>query len=503
MSTPEIQDLKNAIDTAWLIVTGAGVFLMQAGFALVEAGSMRSKNVVGVLMKNFTDAAIGALVYYLWGYAFCFGASKNHENNFIGNTKFAIKELENTPKEFAMWFFQFTFCATAATIVSGACAERVKFSVYLLFSAFMTGWIYPVVVHSAWSTEGWLSPLNDGSLVSKVGPSKHGVIDFAGSGVVHLVGGTASLIGSWMIGPRLGRFRSDGTPAEGFQGHSAHMTTLGTFMLFFSWYSFNCGSTLGMTGGLYQTAARAAMTTTICGMVAPLTCLTVGWLASGRTKLTLSHCMNGALGGLVAITAGCAVVPAWAAVVIGIVSGLCTFGGPYLMLNVFKIDDPVDASTVHGINGILGVLAPGFFASEEAVSLVYGFSRDYAGVFMGGDGHQLGYQLLFIVWVTGWTMAWTAIAFLALKFTLGLRADAADEARGLDITSYGGLGYDTLVTEAEVKFMRTQIRELQAKCGITPKEFAFSMTNLPDFDEAPKDEHNPLEQIVDSAPGQQ
>jgi ammonium transporter, Amt family len=407
-------------------------------------------------------------VYYLWGFAFCFGVHSAAPNNFIGDANFAIKDLNNNPQDYAYWFFQFTFCATAATIVSGACAERVKFGVYMVFSVFMTGWIYPIVVHSAWSQEGWLSPFNPGTTVSKVGPGFRGVYDFAGSGVVHMVGGFAALVSSKILGPRIGRFDEQGNPNGGFRGHSAYLTTLGTFILFFSWYSFNCGSTLKLTDGAYNVAARAAMSTTICPLVASLVTLTIGYHQSGdETKcFKLSHCLNGCIGGLVAITAGCALVQPWAAVIVGVLSGCVTYAGSYAMLHIFQVDDAVDAFTVHGLNGVLGVLVPGFFAAEEAVVAAYGLSahvdnRDYAGVFMGGDGHQLGYQALFIVWVIGWTVSWTTIVFLALRHTVGLRVSAELERLGLDYSDYGGLGYDTTLTAQELQEVRDSLNEIE------------------------------------------
>lgn len=254
-----VANIASALDLGWLITMGLLVFLMQAGFAMVEAGAISSKHVVSVLVKNFTDMCFGGIVWYLWGFAFALGKHNQYPNNFIGNGNFALNDVSSTDwTAYATWFFQYTFCATSATIVSGAVAGRVNFKAYLLFTVFMTGWIYPIILHSAWSTEGWLSPTNAG-ITSKVGIAGRGVYDFAGSGVVHLTGGTAAFVGAWIVGPRTERVDENGK-FRVMSGHSMSLSTVGCFMLMTCWYAFNCGSTLGLTNGLGKVAARCAVT---------------------------------------------------------------------------------------------------------------------------------------------------------------------------------------------------------------------------------------------------
>ena len=437
-------NINAMIDLGWLVLTGSIVFFMQLGFALCEAGSMRSKNTAAVLLKNVIDFCVGAILWYFFGYAFAYGKSEN-PNNFIGDARFALKDAPTA--EYATWFFQFTFCATAATIVSGAVGERIKFTAYLVYTCFITGFIYPVVLHAAWSDVGWISPFNPGT-TRKVGDPMHGVIDFAGSGVVHLVGGIAALVGCISVGPRRGRFDEKTGEPKNMPGHSATLSCIGTLILFFAWYSFNCGSTLKLSGNGGELAARAAMTTTIAGCLAGVSGLLVSAIASRFTVWDISVTLNSIIFGLVAVTAGCTVFDPWGAFIVGTLSGPLYFGFSTLLLKL-KIDDPTDASAIHGGGGIFGLLFPGFLAMPKPIMESYAFEPRYAGVFCGGSGIQLGYQLLFLVFVICWSGALTGLLFFVITKTIGVRVSPADEDRGMDVhhTSHG-FAYDYLEMQA-------------------------------------------------------
>ncbi|CUG11576.1 ammonium transporter, putative [Bodo saltans] len=453
----QYNDLKHAVDTAWLIQCGIGVFFMQAGFALVEGGNMRTKNIVGVLLKNVIDVAVAAIVFYLWGYGFAFGTSDD-PNSFIGTGYFGLKGMEENQVSYAHFFFQFVFCATSTTIVSGACAERVDFGVYLTFSGFVAGWIYPIVVHSIWSTHGWLSAMNDKTMTGGVGAPFRGAYDIAGSGVVHIVGGVCALAACISLGPRSGRFLI-GEVNERFPSRNAHMSTLGTFILFFAWFFFNSGSTLALSNGSYLAAARCVTTTLLGGMSGAISCTLCGYLRSGRKTLSLQDGLNGTLGGLVAITAGCGLVPPWAAIISGILSGAVTrFGGEFILYTL-KADDPVDAFAVHALNGMLGVLIPGFFASKESIAQVYGILDErFAGVFMGGDGHQLAYQILELVWITVWSAFWSIAVFFGMKKFGGLRIPEEVELAGADIERHEGMMYERTWSTRDVFQMKEDMK---------------------------------------------
>jgi ammonium transporter, Amt family len=457
----QYNDLKNAVDTAWLIQCGIGVFFMQAGFALVEGGNMRTKNIVGVLLKNVIDVAVAAIVFYLWGYGFAFGASDT-PNSFIGTGTFALKGMNDDPIRYAQFFFQFVFCATSTTIVSGACAERVDFGVYLTFSGFVAGWIYPIVVHSIWSQHGWLSVINEKTVTGGVGAPHRGAYDIAGSGVVHIVGGVCALAACVSLGPRSGRFLI-GEVNERFPSRNAHMSTLGTFVLFFAWFFFNAGSTLALSNGSYLAAARCVATTLLGGMSGALSCTLVGYLRTNRKTLSLQDALNGTLGGLVAITAGCGLVPPWASIISGILSGLVTRFGSEFVLYTLKADDPVDAFAVHALNGMLGVLIPGFFATEESIAQVYGiFDVRFAGVFMGGDGQQLAYQILELVWITAWSAFWSVTVFFGMKKIGGLRIPEEVELAGADIERHEGIMYERTWSTREVFQIKQDMKAFRA-----------------------------------------
>ena len=421
-----VDDLTSALDISWLLVTAFLVFFMQAGFALVEAGFTRSKNTTNILMKNVLDACVGGIVFYMFGFGLAFGVSGESANGVFGDGNFFLKDFDS----YAFWIFQFAFAATAATIVSGCMAERTKFSAYLAYSAFISALIYPIVVHWAWSSDGWMSAFNEDKFMA------NGYIDFAGSGVVHTVGGTAGLMGAILVGPRLGKFRKDGSVGI-IPGHNIGMACLGMFILWFGWYGFNPGSTLALSGGFADVAARVAVTTTLAACAGAVTANILSKVLTG--KWDMGFVINGALGGLVAITAPCATVQPWAAIIIGGVAAIVVIACVKL-LDALKIDDPVGAAPVHMGAGIWGVLSVGLFTDPQLLGSAYGSTTDY-GLFLGGGVNQLAAQAIGIAAIVAWTAVTAGLLFSIIKMTIGLRVDEHEELEGLDIGEHGMSAY--------------------------------------------------------------
>jgi Amt family ammonium transporter len=426
--TPEelqtgLDDLAGALDLGWLLIAATLVLFMQAGFALVESGFVRSKNVTNILMKNVLDACLGGMIYFAIGWGLAYGSDGN---SFMGVGNWFLTDFS----DYGSWFFQFVFAATAATIVSGAMAERTKFSAYLVYTVFITGLIYPIVTHWIWDGNGFLTAFTDDPM------NGVGMVDFAGSTVVHSVGGWAALVGAMVVGARKGRFGKDGTGSV-LPGHSLPLGVLGVFVLWVGWYGFNAGSTLGLSGGLAEIAARVAMTTTLAATAGGATAMFVSWAQHGKSDLSLT--LNGILGGLVAITAGCATLEPWAAVVAGIVAGFIIVYGVAL-LDVLKIDDPVGAVPVHLMNGIWGTLAVGLLSSEALMDNAYGVTSTY-GILLGGGSDLFMTQIVGIVAVGAWTVLVSAILFLGIKYTIGIRVSEAEEDAGLDVYEHGMEAY--------------------------------------------------------------
>jgi len=445
----EVTTFKSELDTFYLMWAGALVFLMQAGFATLSAGSIRSKNVKNILLKNLLDACIGAFAFYLLGFGFAYDSDSN-TNGFIGAGKsnFALSGSDydhatNNGTGWITFFFQFTFAAAAATIVSGAVAERCQLAAYLIYSFCITGFIYPVVVHWVWDSAGFLSAFNKDS--DKV--ILTGVIDFAGSGVVHMTGGFAALVGAKILGPRLGRFE---TPEE-FEGHSTPLQIIGTFLLWFGWYGFNPGSTL-MISGYGTTLARAAVTTTLSAALGGLTGLIIKRqlpsFLGGSGVYDVGHTCNSLLGALVGITAGCATVHPWAAVLIGIIAAF-VYHAASCMMRKLKIDDPLDAFAVHGACGVWGVLASGLFTAKEYSYAPHEESKNYldndgfdCGLFMTGTrGELFGAHIVALIIEIAWVTVLSTIMFSGLKLAGIFRVSAADEDMGLDNSKHGGSAY--------------------------------------------------------------
>lgn len=396
---------KIAINTVWTLMAAFLVFFMQAGFAMVETGLTRSKNAGNIIMKNLMDFSIGSIVFFLVGYAFMFGSDVG---GFIGFSGFFGQDSvdRGIPIE-AFIIFQTVFAATAATIVSGAMAERTKFSAYIIYSAVISIIIYPVVGHWIWGG-GWLSKL--------------GMIDFAGSTVVHSVGGWAALVGAAVIGPRVGKYNKNGKPNV-IPGHNITLAALGVFILWFGWFGFNAGSTLsGIDGGI----GRIAMTTNLAAAVGALTAMILTWVKFGKPDVSMS--LNGALAGLVAITAGCAAVSMVGALIIGLVAGFVVIFGVEFIEKILKIDDPVGAIGVHALNGAAGTLMVGLFAKE-------------GGLFYGGGFHLLGVQAIGVGAVAAWVIVTSFLLFKGIKATIGLRVSKEHEVGGLDLSEHGSEAY--------------------------------------------------------------
>ena len=425
-SDPALDDIIGAVDTAWLLIAAFLVFFMQAGFAMVEAGFVRAKNTTNILMKNILDASMGAIAFWAVGWGIAYGVTGESAPGLFGDGDFFLKGFD----DYASWIFQFAFAATAATIVSGALAERTKFTAYLVYSVFITAIIYPVVVHWAWDGNGWMTAFREDTFMA------NGYIDFAGSGVVHTVGGIAGLMGAIVVGPRLGKFGKDGS-INAIPGHNISIAVLGMFILWFGWYGFNPGSTLGLSGGFAEIAARVAVMTTLAAGAGAATMAIASKLLSG--KYDMGFVVNGALGGLVAITAPCATVEPWAAIVIGAIGALVVMAG-VRGLETLRIDDPVGAVSVHGFAGIWGVLSVGLFSDQDLLLNAYGYEENY-GLLLGGGAEQLAAQAVGIASIIAWTAVTAGVLFLAIRFTIGMRVPEEEELQGLDIGEHGGEAY--------------------------------------------------------------
>ena len=406
----------SAVNTIWVLLGAALVFFMQAGFAMVETGFTRAKNAGNIIMKNLMDFCIGTPLFWLFGFGIMFGDGK-----FIGAYKgiadstYASAAPDGVPF-FAFLIFQTVFCATAATIVSGAMAERTKFISYCIYSAIISLLVYPIEAHWIWGG-GWLAQL--------------GFVDFAGSTAIHMVGGLTALIGAAMVGPRIGKFSKDGKP-RAILGHSIPLGALGVFILWFGWYGFN-----GAAASDVNYLANIFLTTTIAPAVATVVTMIFTWLKNGKPDVSM--CLNASLAGLVAITAGCDVTDALGAIIIGSVAGLLVCFGVWFLDNVLRVDDPVGAVAVHMMNGIWGTIAVGLFATNSApgYSIADSKGNELVGLFYGGGFKLLGLQLTGFVSVAAWTVVTITIVFLVIKATLGLRVSEEEEIVGLDPTEHG------------------------------------------------------------------
>jgi len=399
----------------WMILCGAQVFLMQLGFANLESGTVSKRNVQNIIFKNIMDACLGSIIWYGFGYAVAWG-----EGSFLGiNSFFKVHYGDSTD-----WFFQWAFCVTASTIVSGAVAERMKLEAYFLYTIVITAFIYPVVVHWVWSGEGWASAFNP--------DAKNPIIDFAGSGVVHMVGGWSGLMGAYFAGPRTGRF-SDVQNTELFVTHSIPLQAFGTLLLWFGWYGFNCGSTVAVKGAM-STAALVAVTTTLAAAAGGLTTSMLGRTLSGKWNIGLA--CNGILAGLVSITAPCSVVAPGFAIIIGIIGGLLYYGFSYLMI-FLKIDDPLDAAAVHGFCGFWGVISVAIFTTKD-----YMMKAAYAREADQDLGTRLWNQFAVALTITVWTLALSGLMFFTASKLNILRTEEGAKKGGLDEPDFGQPAYE-------------------------------------------------------------
>lgn len=403
------EQLAVSLNTVWVLIAGFLVFIMHAGFTCVEVGFSQAKNSVNIIMKNIMTVSIGVLMYYLIGFALMFGQDSR---GFIGTSGFLL----SNPSQFdfgipieAFWFFQAVFAATCATIVSGAMAERTRFSAYLYFTILITAIVYPIVGHWVWGG-GWLSQL--------------GFVDFAGSTVVHGVGGVSALIGAWLVGPRVGKY--DGKTVNAILGHNIPLGAIGVLLLWFGWFGFNPGSTLS---GTTSDIAVIAVTTLLAGASAMISSMLFSWFRYGKPDVSLT--LNGCLAGLVAITAGTqAIDPVWS-VGVGLAAGILMIFSVEFFDKVARIDDPVGAISVHGICGGFGTLCVGLFARN-------------GGLFTGGGFHLLQVQALGFLSVTLFVGTMTFAIFSVIKTLVGLRLTDNEQNEGLDLGEHGTTAYSQL-----------------------------------------------------------
>jgi Amt family ammonium transporter len=411
-----VLDSTYLINSMWVLVAGILVFFMQGGFALLEAGLTRPKNTINILSKNIIDFGFATVAYAAVGFGLMYGTSFH---GLFGISQFGdpaqgLDVGALSPEIF--YFFQLVFAGAAATIVSGAMAERTKFVAYLFCSFIVTLIIYPIPGHWIWGG-GWLSNL--------------GFMDFAGSTAVHSVGAWAALAGAIMVGPRLGKYTKEGK-VRAIPAGNIFMATLGMFILWLGWYGFNPGSELGFDAVTFHTV----VTTTIAGGGGLLASIAVTWIRYGKPDLSMV--LNGILGGLVAITAGCPYYNIWVSFIVGVLGGIVVVFSVEFLDKKLKIDDPVGAISVHGTCGALGTLCIGLFASENT---------DARGLFYGGGFEQLGLQAVGVIAVFVWTFVLALIMFKILKHTIGLRVSEKDEIAGLDLTEHGAEAYPDFVTQ--------------------------------------------------------
>ena len=440
----DIDSILKTVDSEmfgiWFLIGAALVFWMQAGFAMVEAGFTRAKNAGNIIMKNLMDFCIGTVVFIIIGSSLLLGEDML---GFIGKPGFDLLTAYDG-FNFSSFVFNLVFCATTATIVSGAMAERTKFLSYCVYSAVISGLVYPIEAHWIWAPDGngWLA--------------QRGFHDFAGSCAIHMVGGIAALVGAKILGPRIGKFEKDKngkvTKVNAFPGHNIPLGALGVFILWFGWYGFNgaAATSIAQLGSIF-------LTTTVAPAVATVVCMVFTWVKYGKPDVSM--CLNASLAGLVAITASCDVTDCVGAIVIGAVAGLLVVFGVWLLDYKLHIDDPVGAVAVHMMNGIWGTIAVGLFATSSAPGcqdLLDSGSLAGEGLFYGGGFTQLGTQLLGFVTVGAWAAICMTVVFSIIKATIGLRASKEEEILGLDMTEHGlatsYAGFETSASELEINY---------------------------------------------------
>jgi Amt family ammonium transporter len=416
MSEDVLNSLQVTLDNVWILVAALLVLFMQAGFALVEAGLTRAKNVANVMMKNLMDLCFGALAFFAVGFAIAFGGGFEGIGRFVGGGGWFLGDGAFTYGNltpFTFFIFQVAFAATAATIVSGAMAERTQFKSYIAYSIVISALIYPIVVRWQWGG-GWLYQLST---------PFH---DFAGSSIVHLTGGVAAFAGTRALGPRIGKYGADGK-VNVIAGHSIPLVITGCFILLIGWFGFNPGSQLGAD----PVIGRIALATLLAGSAGAAVAMFTTWY---RGKPDVAMAGNGLLAGLVGVTAGCYAVTTIGAVIIGAISGLLVVGSVH-MFDKFKIDDPVGAISVHGVCGVFGTIAVGLFSNESSEGFIS------KGLFYGGGTDQLVSQIIGVLGIGAFVLVASTILFAVIKRTMGLRVSPEEELAGLDMFEHGSLGY--------------------------------------------------------------
>lgn len=404
----------SSVNTIWVLIGAALVFFMQAGFAMVETGFTRAKNAGNIIMKNLMDFCIGTPAFWLVGFGLMFGTGNGIIGSISGiasESNYGAGMLPDGVPFYAFLIFQTVFCATAATIVSGAMAERTKFSAYCIYSLIISLVIYPVSGHWIWGG-GWLAQM--------------GFHDFAGSCAVHMVGGVAALVGAKILGPRIGKYSKSGK-SKAIPGHNLTVGALGVFILWFAWFGFNGASTVSMEGDAIVSASKIFVTTNLSAAVATVTVMFITWILYKKPDVSMS--LNGSLAGLVAITAGCDTVSPASAAIIGILAGFVVVFGIEFIDKVCRIDDPVGAVGVHGMCGALGTLCVGLFSDGSGTA--------GKGLFTGGGFTQLGVQFIGFLATAAWVAVAMIVVFQVIKHTMGLRVSADEEIAGLDIREHG------------------------------------------------------------------
>ena len=427
----------------WFLMAAAMVFFMQAGFAMVEAGFTRAKNAANIIMKNLMDFCCGTVVFVLIGFTIM--CAEDYVLGFIGVPNLGIfTDFSNFP--FSDFVFNLVFCATAATIVSGSMAERTKFSAYIIYTVVISAVVYPIEAGWVWNENGWLAQM--------------GYVDFAGSSAIHMVGGITAFIGASFLGPRIGKYTTDPTTGKktsrAIPGHSLTLGALGCFILWFGWYGFNgaAAENLPQLGSIF-------LTTTLAAGIAAVATMTLTWVKNGKPDVSMT--LNGALGGLVGITAGTSNVDALGSLIIGAVAGvLIVFAVEFIDLKL-HVDDPVGAVAVHGVCGVWGTLAVGLFSTP--ISVGGDIISDATGLFYGGGARLLGIQALGVIAIAAWTIVTMSIAFALVNKLHGLRASAEDEIIGLDATEHG-------LASSYADFLPVANPDLLILSGGKPKEAA-------------------------------
>ena len=463
MANELLQAVDSEVFAIWFLIGAALVFFMQAGFAMVETGFTRAKNAANIIMKNLMDFCIGTPMFVLIGFGLFMGEDLC---GLIGKPGFDVFTAYES-FDWSNFVFNLVFCATAATIVSGAMAERTKFLSYCVYSGVISALVYPIEAHWIWGG-GWLAQL--------------GFHDFAGSCAIHMVGGIAALVGAKILGPRIGKFtkKSDGSiQPNAIPGHNLTLGALGCFILWFGWYGFN-GAACTSTGQL----ASVFVTTTIAPAVATVTCMIFTWIKYGKPDVSM--CLNASLAGLVGITAGCDVMDVAGAGIVGIVSGLLVCFGVWLLDYVLHIDDPVGAVAVHMMNGIWGTIAVGLFATTTAPG-----NDTMDGLFYGGGFELLGKQLLGFASVAAWAAVMMTIVFFIIKKTLGLRASEQEEILGMDATEHGLVSsyadFMPAMSESSIAgYLKDDAKSVQAAAKVPVADAVPVVSNIPNDSKTPK-----------------